>query len=248
MGPAGRVHCPSPGVWMGLGKLRHGETRGPAITEARVGFLVLIPPLKTSKYLIPTEQKDPGGSLATLPLSGWKAELSPPHISTTNGLESTLVSLFPPFSRQLPLRRVGGAGAGPQGADVPRVHRQPLGVWHQARGSRRPHGVPEPRALPLLLPALLRRLQPRRASRAHPAGGHQSSPPLRAGHQQPDPAGEEPHAGGDGVGRRGGRTALWLHLKAACPDSIVSSHGSPCALASPALQAGWTVLNPPGDG
>lgn len=66
---------------MGLGKLRLWDTRGPAITEATVGFSVLIPPLKTSEYFIPTEQtalKDPGVSLKALPLFlGGKQSSSP---------------------------------------------------------------------------------------------------------------------------------------------------------------------------
>ena len=47
---------PVPGKGLGLGKLRHGETKGPVMIEARVDFSALIPPLKTREYFIPTEQ------------------------------------------------------------------------------------------------------------------------------------------------------------------------------------------------
>lgn len=96
-GPAVRMVCPSPGVGMSLGKLMQWETRGPAITEARVGFAVPIPPLKTSMYFVPTEQtalKDTGGSLEALPLSWVEGRALAPSYSIINGLEPTLVSLF----------------------------------------------------------------------------------------------------------------------------------------------------------
>lgn len=47
---------PVPSKGLGLGKPRHGETKGPVMVEARVDFSALIPPLKASKYFIPTEQ------------------------------------------------------------------------------------------------------------------------------------------------------------------------------------------------
>lgn len=47
---------PVPSKGLGLGQLRHGETKGPAMVETRVDFLVLIPPLKTRGRFIPTEQ------------------------------------------------------------------------------------------------------------------------------------------------------------------------------------------------
>lgn len=51
-----------------------------------------------------------------------------------------------------------------------------------------------------------------------------------------------------GWARGGGRTAAGWSLQAACTGSIMSSHGSPCPLASPALQGDRTVLNQLGDG
>ena len=111
-------------------------------------------------------------------------------------------SLTAPFhsvsGRQLPVRRVRGAGKRPQGADLPRVHREPVRVWHQACGGWSPHGVPEQGPMPLVLPAVSRDIQPWHPCRASSAGGDQSRPHLWAGAQQPDPEGKRPGTGGSG--------------------------------------------------
>lgn len=130
------------------------------------------------------------------------------HFLTSQGLESStqgprghaspcsFTPLTVPFyfvsARQLPIRRVRGAGKRPQGADVPRIHCQLVRVWHQAHGGWSPHGVPEQGTVPLVLPPVSCDIQPRHPCRASSAGGDQSSPHLWTGHQQPDAEGKRP--------------------------------------------------------
>lgn len=101
-----------------------GETKR---MEARLELSVLAPDLKSSEHFTPTERR--GSSQGCRGSLGSTASLqqgSSPSHPFRDGLKPTLVPLFPPFPRQLPLGRVGGARAGPQGAHLPRVHRQPL--------------------------------------------------------------------------------------------------------------------------